>query len=406
MLSLPFPGWVGWILLAALALLSANPAAQATPLTPDDVVQAALSAPEVQEADAAVATARALRGQSTLLLHNPQLNASLVAGDRLELDVLQPLSLGGEGLATHRLAARSLESAEATALRTRLEVAAGARLAYADAVVAGRQLAIAASGAQLAERLTAAVQRKHEEGEAALLDLRLARMAEAQAAARLLDARTAQTEALRALSAVTGLVIEGDALLDDPLASAPLVSGGEVAERSDVLAARSALAAAEAERTRQRALSLPVVGVGLALDQDSTETVYGPAVSLSLPLFDRNQSGRAAAKGGVRAASAQLARTESVADTERRTAEVRHQEAEALQGGLGDDLVAEGEAALESVSRGYAAGQLDLIATVLLQAEILEGQTAAISLIGRVAAARIDLMLSTEDNTLLPGGGQ
>ena len=73
---------------------------------------------------------------------------------------------------------------------------------------------------------------------------------------------------------------------------------------------------------------------------------------------------------------------------------------------LGGDLVAEGEAALTSVSSGYAAGELDLIATVLLQAEILAGQTAAVELTGQVSAARIDLLLATEDDALLPGGGR
>ena len=404
--SLPFPGWGGRLLLAALALTGASTAARAAPLSPDEAVSAALSAPSVQEAEAALAAAEALRGQSALLRYNPQLAASQLGGELLEVDLLQPLSIGGEGLATRRMAGHSAKRAEAAARRARLEVAAGARVAYAQAVVAQRQLEIAASGLELATQLTGAVQRKYEEGEASMLDLRLARMSEAQASSRLLAARATQTAALRALSQVTGLVVDGEDLLDDPLASAPQVRAPSAAERSDVASARAALAAAEAELSRQRAMSLPVVSLGLSMDRDGSSAVYGPAVSLSVPLFDRNQSGRAGAGGAVGTAEARLARAEAGAETERRTAELRSREAEDLIDRLGEDLVGEGDEALHSVNQGYAAGELDLIATVLLQAQILSGQAAAVGVTGRVAAARIDLLLATEDNSLLPGGGR
>ena len=95
----------------------------------------------------------------------------------------------------------------------------------------------------------------------------------------------------------------------------------------------------------------------------------------------------------------------ATAETEQQTARKRVSEAESLTEVLGDDLLVEARAALSSVEAGVLAGEIDLSTAVLLQAQILDGETAIVNLRGLVASARIDLLLATDDNALL-GGAQ
>ena len=84
------------------------------------------------------------------------------------------------------------------------------------------------------------------------------------------------------------------------------------------------------------------------------------------------------------------------------TAEARFAEAGALEAALQTDPLAEARAALTSVEAGYRAGEIDLPSTVLLQDQVLDGEGAALALMGGIARARLDLLLATDDDRLLP----
>jgi outer membrane protein TolC len=410
MRSLPLPGGGR---VALLAVLLATLPSRAEPadveasalLSPDDAVTAALTIhPEVREAEAELLLARGLRARSILFERNPQLSgATTPDGERANATLTQPLSLTGEGWHARRAAAWRIEAAEALRRRARLAAAAEARQAYVDAVVAGGRVRVAVDGVDLAGRLRAAVARQHEEGEAALLDLRLARLAEVQAAGALLDARRAEAQSLRALAARLGQVVSAEQLPTDPRIAAPEPDVPAPRERSDIAALRAALRSAEADLRRQRAAAIPPVGVGVNAEIEDGQTFIGPALSLTLPLFDRNQAGRAGARGVLAVTEARVASLEARAATEAATAAQRVDEAAELSAMLLVDPVQDAIAALESIEAGYLAGQIDLPSAVLLQGEVLEGRAAAISLLGGVAAARLDLLLATDDEALLGG---
>ncbi len=399
----------------ALAVLVATPSLATPaddlariPLSPSEAVVAALANhADVRQAEADLLLAQGQRRQAAILLANPEADGSMVLdGSRVEVGVAQPLSLTGEGWHARKAASKSKDAAEASLLRTRLEVAAEARTAYAQAVVATARLALAEEGVELAQRLHDAVTRQEEAGEASLLDQRLAHLAQAQAATSLLEALEDEAEALRALASIVARPIDSESLGANPLAAAPEPGDTGPNMRSDVVAAQAELESARAELTRQRSAALPPVGVGAFVEIEDGQSALGPAVSVELPLFNRNQEGRAEAKGRRSLAEAHLASVEARATTEVSTARGRHARAAELSTALGDGLLVEARAALSSVQAGYLAGEFDLATTVFLQSEILDGQGALIGFSGRVVETRVDLLLALEDPRLLAGGEQ
>lgn len=409
-LSMARTAWWGRAVIGAF-LLSATSAWAADPttaeLTPDRAVALALTAnAEVRAAEAALMVAEADRSASLLLLRNPKVQAwATPDGSRAELSATQSLSLTGEGWHARGVAQSSVRSAEAALERARRVTAADVRLSYIHAVVAIEQARVAQEGTELAGRLRYAVGRKLEQGEASALDLRLARLAEAEAVTRLLEAREAEAEALRELAELLATPVDAADLLLDPGAAAPAVtSSSSPDDRSDVVAAEQALGAARAELARQRAAVLPPVAVGVGVSVEDGATFIGPRAGVTLPLFDRNQRGTKGAKGEHLVAESHLAAVRARAQTEQRTGRDRADEAERLAGVVGRDTLEAAEAALVSVERGVLTGEIDLTTAVLLQAQILDGEAAIVSLRGLVADARIDLLLALDDDALLGGG--
>lgn len=410
MSSIPSWGWGVALLVASWApVVWAQDGDEASLLAPEDAVAAALAgAPDVRAAEARLGEARGLLSQSALFLRNPSVGVSVgVDGERFDAEILQPLSLSGEGRQAHRTARAEIGAAEAALRRVRLETAAEVRRAYVEAAAQARLTALSIDGSDLARRLREAVARKHDLGEAALLDVRLARMAEADAAVHVLEARGEVVEALRELAAILRGPVQASALIDDVLAVVPAPDeAGEPRLRADVLAARAAVEAAEAQLAWQRAATIPPVGVGAFVEREDGVLAAGPALSLTLPIFDRNQVGRASALGELALAEAEARAVEARAETERITAAERLTEARALVEGLGGDLEAEAREALASIEAGYRAGQIDLSTAVLLQAEVIEGLRATVLLERRLAEARLDLLLAREDEALIGGGAR
>ncbi len=387
-------------LVAALAVVVCAPwmaRAGETYSSGDAVASAFANNPELRTAEAALLRAEADLSQA--LGVNPSLSGSLLVDGPAELQLSQPVSLTGEGLRRRHAASARVEAAAAHLERVRFELAHAVRATYVDAVVSVGVAAIADEGLVLAIRLNQAVLRLQQEGEASQLDANLSRLAHAQAAARLLGAREVEADALAKLSGMVTTPIDPAALVHDLEALAP--SSTDPAERSDVKVARAALLAAEGELTAQRSAALAPVAVGVRAESDGGLTTFGPTLTVELPLVDRNQAGRAGAQGDLLVAEARLAETQAVARTEVSTSRQRDELAQQALAALGEGPLAAAVAALESVEAGYLAGELELIETVLLQDQILEGEMAVVQLEGFVAHARLDLLLAVEDPALL-----
>jgi outer membrane protein TolC len=376
----------------------------ASPLAPDQAVAAALASnPTVARADAELTASKGAARQSAFLRENPHIDADYaVVGDKVEVSAGQPLSLTGEGLADHRSQRARVAAAEASASRARLEVAAATRSAYVEAVVAHQVAVLARQGFDLATRQLAATEARVSAGEAADLDLRLARLDQAKAARELLAARAREGDALAALSTLVERPVAGDDLTADPLAAAPEPHAAQGDDRSDVRTARLALDAAEAAVARERAAVLPPITVGGFYENDGGNVVAGPSLGMTLPLWHQNQAGVSEARGAAGVARAELDATTARAAAEQRTAADAHADAVATMASVpatADDAVV----ALASIDTGVRSGELNLATTILLRNEVLSGQQALTDARADLALSRIHLLLATEDIALLGG---
>lgn len=379
--------------------------AHGRPLTVDEVVLAALQgSEEVLEAEARVLEARARRAEASGLPGNPIVEGALgLDGETFGLEARQPVSVLGEGRLAHRAARAEVEAAEYQLLRTRFEVAVRARRAWLEAVTRRRLVDLETRSAELALALRDAVARQVELGEAPLLSLRLARLAAASAAVEQLEAQGAEARALQDLAALVRRPVTRDDLPTEAAGAAPPSSNLAAYGRSDVRAAFAAVTAAEAELARQRAAVLPPVEIGAFVESDGEGTLVGPAFEMALPVFHRNQVGRASARGALHVARTRARATSARQATEASTASARVGHAEALAASMGDDLEAEAYAALASIESGYALGELGLTEALTLRDQVLAGLRALLRLEQELAEARLDLLLAVEDRALLPG---
>ena len=405
MLTLPSLGWGRALVLAAMLHSSVVLADDAVAtLSVDDAVSFALSRhPILRSAEASLRTAEGARGDAALFTQNPTLSGWTSTDlERANLQLLQPISLTGQGAFSRSVASHQIDSATATLQRTEREVAAATRQSYVEAAVTTGQVRVAEEGVALAERLAFAVTRKHQAGEASLLELRLARLTQVQASVRLAEARQSQSNALRDLASWTLEPLSARTALGGALTAAPDATDS-VTERADLFAARERLFAAEQQLKQQRAATLPAVSVGANLNIEDGQTWIGPSVSATLPVFNRNQTGRATAAAQIHVAESQVASLEAVVATEQLTAAQRVAETDALLAAINPGTENDAHLALKSIEAGVLAGELDLPTALLLQSQVLDGEMAILELGGLVATARIDLLLASDDDALLGG---
>lgn len=390
-------------LVLALKLLIPSSAWAGEPLSVDDAVIAALKAsPDHAEVVAATTTARGQLHEDRGFLDNPQASGSFsVTSSRTSLELVQPLSISGEGWHARAADRAGVVAADHDLVRDRLVVAANTRWAWAEAVLRGLRTTLAAEALDLSTRLRASVERRAELGEATDLDVRLARLAEASAAGELMASRRERDQAILALVGWTGVA---DPILPfDPFPAAPAPLGGPD-ERSDIVAFRARVEEADARLAQARAAAVPRVGVGAFIEDDGGTLSAGPALSFSIPVWSRNQGAVAAWEGQGQVAEKRQSQVALLASEERRLAEGRVSDADPLIDLGSLTMIDEARAGLAQIEAGYAAGELDLSDALLLRQQVVDGQVGVLALAGELIAARLDLLLATDDAALIPGG--
>ncbi len=375
----------------------------AEPLAVDDAVFAALrQSPELAAAEAAVIRAEGVLRATRGLQHDPEIGGSLaVVGEAWSVDLAQPLSLTGEGLAAHAAARHALRAAEARVGRAELEVAAEARRSWIAVVVARQQALLASQALEVSQRIEHAARARVEVGEASALDLRIARLQVEQARTAWMAATVAEGHHVAALATLVGGELAALELSDDPLEGAPAPGEGSAPERSDLVAAQAELDATRAAVTRERAASFPGVVLGAFVEQEGPELRAGPQLSLTLPLWRANVDGRSDALADLELAASEHGELARRVDAEQGATQRISAALEAVVGEQSLALPGEARAALDSVALGYDRGELDLLSAALIQAEILDGQIAWLEGRRLVAETRLDLLLAHEDPGLL-----
>lgn len=377
-------------------------AALGAPISPDEAVASALASnPGIALAEGALAVANGLSRQSAFLGANPEFEFGYaLVGERVDASLAQQVSLSGEGIAAHRSALVQAAAATARLERARLDAAATTRSAYVVAVVAHRTAGLAQAAFDLASRQVTATVERVRVGETSDLDLRLARLAQARAAHEQMSARGDEATALATLATLVGRPVAGTDLAADPLAAAPEVREAELDERADVRAARFALEAAEAAVRREQAAAVPSVRLGAFYENEGGVVVAGPSAGLVLPLWHQNQAGVAEARSEVGIARAELAATAARATAEAQAMADAHANAAATMATV-HATDEDAASALSSIEAAALSGEFDLVTTILLRGEVVEGQRALTAARGDLALARITLLLATDNPSLL-----
>lgn len=370
--------------------------------TPDEAVRAALAQdPAIAMAEARVERARGALTGTGFFLENPSIDAGFaVVGSRLELGLSQSLSLGGEGIQARGAARAEGDAARWALVRTRLEVAASARLAWIQVVEAEGVLAFHAADLDSAGRLRELAELRLSAGDGTVLELRLARLEEAAAVGAWLEADRSLREVRAHFAAQTGLDM---AEPGDPLAAAPWTEVEPGDSRADVASAEAAEDAARRTVAAAKAGRVPELRLGAFVEQEPGGLLVGPTVGLELPFWRHNE----AAVGEARAAQIEAeARTRSLrarAGSEQQAAAA--QQASALRAAqiLGDVPPEDMATTLAELEAAYRSGELSMADVLVLRGRFRAGQLAWFEARATLARARIDAALAAEAEPLLIG---
>jgi len=369
------------------------------------VARAIRMSPTLTELEGRLETARAQLTQSQLLLDNPSVDADWdVADDYSALRITQPFGPPGYRRALRKAARHQIAAEEARLKRARLEVAQQTRLLLIEASIAHQNARLAEENDTLSARLSTIVQAKVTVGEAAVLDLRLARLEEAQALAELLETSQAENDAILLLAQQIQCQVSREQLPNNPAASVLASSDGTDPGPSILVeAAQSSLAEKESAITQARAQRLPSGGIGAFMESERGARLAGPSLSFVLPVFNRNQVRMAEARAGRDVARAELIQTEVEVASQRQLARRQVALAERARARISGDSMEDAYSALESIEEGYRVGELDLPQTLLLRSQVLKGQQAVLSLQREQLRAHLNLLLAMDSPALLGG---
>jgi len=184
---------------------------------------------------------------------------------------------------------------------------AAASASFYRALAAERRLSVARDALVLTDRLIAAVRTQLAEGEVSTMEANLAEIEAGRARGRVLTARREETSAALDLKQLLGLTPDTPISLAADGGGTPGAVGTEpsvpprlaedslialaLARRPDLTASAAAVRESEALTTLARRSAFPNLRLGAAMERGELDGSprIGPAIGLSIPLFNRNQ---------------------------------------------------------------------------------------------------------------------
>lgn len=377
------------VAVVALAVAGNASAAPAAVLTREQAVARALSEnPEIQSLEAAVEAAQGVLGADRRILrNNPVVDGAVGPRNGADDDTLdwsvgvtQELEIAGQR--GDRIA---LREAELLAARARLEaravaLAAEVRQAFGAALAARERQQLAGEATRLAQEALAAANERLEAGAGTRLEVNTARVELGRAMRERGVAEQQQAAAennlalLLAVGADAGLQLTGN--LGGQLTGSAAALREQAKQRMDLIAAELQLDAAKAAAKLAAAEGFPDIAVGASYRQEEGDRIVQGTLAVPLPIFDRNQEGRALATAQVRQAAAELAALQRRVEAELQLALSRYETARATVDAFGNDAVQALEQNLEMVNEAYRAGKIDFLQLLLVRRETLASQQA------------------------------
>jgi cobalt-zinc-cadmium efflux system outer membrane protein len=388
--------------LGTAVLLFASPVATTADevLTLESVVASARThAPAILSARARIEEARARVRGASLLRDNPTVDGAIGRRDddlpaNLDAGLSQTFELGGKRgarVAGARAAlAREVALSDDTARRVVRQVA----VVFFSAVEATERLRLARATEANAAEIARIAQRRHEQGDIAVLEVNVAESALARARAEGHAADAARASAVGDLRVLLGLDPVTPASVDGRLDVRVQVQieslMNSALERADVRALTAELAEAEADVRLGKAMAWPDVSPAVRYERDDGNHVLWGGLSVTLPVFNRGQEQRALGAARAERIRAELAALKRAVQSEVAAAweayGLRLKAVDALQATVAaldeNDVLAR---------RSYEEGQIGLGELLLIRRETVDARAALLQRQVEAGQARVEL---------------
>lgn len=313
--------------------------------------------------------------------------------------VTQTVELGGKRGARRAVADAVVGSAVAVEATAWQEIARTVTTDYLAALRARDQAHALAAHADSLTEATRVMGRRVEVGAAAEADLLRLRTEEARAVVARSRAELASARALATLGAALGMDIAADAL-QRPAVPAPAGDLSVPATHPELVAATTAIETAQATLAFERARGVPDVAINAGVKRTARFNTGVAAVTVPIPLFDRNGVARALADGQVRAAQLERDAVErrlrgglaaalaTVAALNGRAAEAAHLIVDPARG------------ARDAARAAFAAGAIDVLRLVDAERMFIDASLVTMDLEFDALAAVIDARLAAGEEPL------
>jgi len=394
---------------AGVATLAAGQPAQAPPdpvprVSIEEALERALRLhPELalSEADVRIAEGESLRARTPP--YNPEVSADFGRttgdgrrGSDFDASVEQVIELGGKRGKRVSAASARLEAARSRRALSRSLLVLGVRRAYVLALIAGQRLTAAREAEAIAAELKSFADQRLELGAGTLLEVNVASAARGRAVAERLAADQAVRASRAALAASVGDPAVPELAPGAEVAfAAPVLSEDEfirraLANRGDLAAAAAEVRAAEAELSLARALAVPDVAarVGTARQGLDRERSTSVGVSVSVPILNRNQGGRAVAQAlldRTRFAETLLRQT---VERDARVAFTRYRAAREAQEAYDRDVVDKLADNLALAWESFRSGKIGLLEFNAVRRDLVDTRRAFLEALIEVVEAR------------------
>jgi len=408
------------ILVFAAAVASSllvSAVARAEVITLAEALERAGRRPSVAGSQAAVDATLGELDQARRPLYNPALSASAgprsgggATGFDVELSLGQTIELGGKRGARRDVAAARVDLGRAELAVADRQARLEAWQAYHLALVAKARLAAATDVERLAEEVDLATSTRLGLGGGTQLQVNLTAAEVGRARHERLDAETGLAAALSALASAVGAASgeqvepagELPVLGDLPWTEEAFVARA-TAERPELRASKAAVAAADAETRLADAQATPDVTLGVVygLEQavDTTSHIVLFGASVALPLRNRNQGARRAARARVRGATIQHAWVATEVEREARLAYQTYVRALAAVRGFDKDVNEHLAENLDLARDSFTSGKIDYFEFNLARRELFAARMAYLDAVAEAIAARVELQraIGTEE---------
>lgn len=402
-----FPRRVATVVVVCLAVLS-NPISAQEILTLAEARDLALErSPALRAARAEVAreegrlvTARTWPYNPEATVESAARSGALESSTDLGFELSQEVEIGGQMGARIRVARSGLEAARQRLVRERLVVLASVEQAFGAVLAARARTELADADLALTRRLFEFEERRLEAGAGTQLEVNVARSAVGRAMRNVEEAWAELVATRASLATVAGIpagqlpVVEGELAAATTLPRLPLLVERLLETRADLAALRSEVVQRENTVTLARRDVVPNLGLGAFSRSEEGDDIVGGAVSIAIPVFNRNQGEIAVARAEVELAESALARAELEAIEELTSAHAHLAAALSSVRALEQHVVQPLDETLMLLERSLEAGKIDATRVLLLRRELIDGQREAIEALEELWKARATLALA------------